>query len=361
MKPRRPSQTKKSPPPGKRPMFMELCPKRAPRASTSTARRCADWDTEAALRMLQNNLDDRVALDWKNLIVYGGSGRAARNWREYHRLVRELRRLRPDQTLCVQSGKPVYIAPSHPEAPRVIIANSNLTPKWATDEHFDYLDRLGLMMYGQMTAGSWIYIGTQGILQGTYETFAACARQDFKSGSLLGKWIFTGGLGNMGAAQPLAGTMNEACVLVAEVNPAQVERRLREKYLDIHAPSLEAALDRIDAALQAGCPLSVGVVANAATLARQLVKLGRRPDIVTDQTSAHNLMDYVPEGGTFAALMKLRARDPGEYRKRSLATAVVHTRALIDLQAGGSVVFDYGNNLRGQAETGGLNVRRGDG
>jgi urocanate hydratase len=311
--------------------------------------------------MLQNNLDDRVALDWKQLIVYGGTGRAARNWQEYHRIIAELKRLKSDQTLCVQSGKPVYIASTHPDAPRVIIANSNLVPSHATQEHFDHLDRLGLMMYGQMTAGSWIYIGTQGILQGTYETFGACGQIDFNSHSLQGKWIYTAGLGNMGSAQPLAGTMNEACILVAEVNPAQIERRLREGYLDRSADTLHEALAIIDEGLSNHQPVSVGLLANGATVARQLLDLKRIPDIVTDQTPAHNLMDYVPEGKDYATLMKLKARQPNEYRKRSLATTVKHTKALIDLQKKGAVVFDYGNNLRGQAELGGLKVRKPDG
>jgi urocanate hydratase len=345
----------------KRPMAMELCPKRSPRATTSLKLQCCDWDTEAALRMLNNNLDERVALDWRQLIVYGGTGRAARNWREYHRIVHELKRLKTDQTLCIQSGKPVYIAKSHPEAPRVIIANSNLVPAYATQEHFDHLDRLGLMMYGQMTAGSWIYIGTQGILQGTYETFGACGEKEFGASSLLGKWIFTSGLGNMGAAQPLAGTMNEACILVAEVNPTQVERRLKEGFLDRATSSMDEALKWIDAGLAEKKPVSVGLVANGATAAKQLLKRKRIPDIVTDQTSAHNLMDYVPEGKSFDAMMALKGKNPDEYRKRSLATTVEHARAMIELKNQGAVVFDYGNNLRGQAELGGLGVRKKDG
>lgn len=342
-------------------MYMELCPKTSPRAGTSLTRSCCDWDTEAALRMLRNNLDERVALDWKQLIVYGGSGRAARNWREYHRIVAELKRLTVDQTLCIQSGKPVYIAKSHPDAPRVVIANSNLVPACSTQRYFDHLDRLGLMMYGQMTAGSWIYIGTQGILQGTYETFAASGKEDFGASNLLGKWIFSSGLGNMGGAQPLAGTMNEACILVAEVNPEQVRRRLKEGYVNRAADSLGQALQWIDAGLAAKQPVSVGLIGNGATVARQLLQLKRIPDIVTDQTSAHNLTDYVPEGGDYATLMKLRESDPDEYRKRSLATIVEHARAIIGLQKQGAVAFDYGNNLRGQAESGGLDIRNQDG
>ncbi|MBI5427424.1 MAG: urocanate hydratase [Nitrospinae bacterium] len=340
---------------------MELCPRTAPRASVSLEPRCRSWDAEAALRMLENNLDERVALDWKRLVVYGGSGRAARNWREYHRIVAALKDLAPDQTLCIQSGKPVYVARTHPEAPRVLIANSNLVPAYATQEHFDRLDRLGLMMYGQMTAGSWIYIGTQGILQGTYETFAACGRKNFGRDNLMGKWIFTSGLGNMGGAQPLAGTMNEACILVAEVNPERVRRRLDEGYLDRMTGSLDQALEWIDAGLAGRQPVSVGLVANGAAVAKRLLVMDRIPDIATDQTSAHNLMDYVPEGGDHASLMQLRERDPEEYRKRALATIVDHARALVLLQEQGATAFDYGNNLRGQAERGGLEIRKPDG
>jgi urocanate hydratase len=340
-----------------RPMFMEQCPKRSPRASTSLKIQCCDWDAEAALRMLNNNLDERVALDWKQLIIYGGSGRAARNWREYHRTVQALKALGKDETLCIQSGKPVYIGQTHPDAPRVIIANSNLVPAWATQEEFDRLDRLGLMMYGQMTAGSWIYIGTQGILQGTYETFGACAQKNFSASSLLGRWIFTSGLGNMGGAQPLAGTMNEACILIAEVNPRQIDRRLKEGYLDRATDSLNQALNWIDQGRAEKRPVSVGLLANGAAAARELLRLRKIPDIVTDQTSAHNLMDYVPEGTDFDAMMALRERQPKKYRERSLATLVEHARALVGLKEAGAVVFDYGNNLRGQAETGGLSLR----
>ena len=363
VRPKRKTQAKKkSEPsvPSKRPMAMGLCPKKAPKASTGLKPRCCDWDTEAALRMLQNNLDERVALNWRQLIVYGGSGRAARNWKEYHRIVAELKRLKPDQTLCIQSGKPVYIAKSHPDAPRVLIANSNLVPAYATQEHFDRLDRMGLMMYGQMTAGSWIYIGTQGILQGTYETFGACGVKHFKKPSLLGKWIFSSGLGSMGGAQPLAGTMNEAGILVADVDARQVKRKYNEGYVNRMSNSLTQALRWIDEALAEKKPISVGLVGNGATVAKQLVKMNRVPDIVTDQTPAHNVMDYVPEG-SFRAMIALRSKNPDEYRKRSMATMVDHCRALIHLQNKGAVVFDYGNNLRGQAEAGGLNVRNRDG
>lgn len=346
--------------PSTRPMAMNLCPKKAPKAATGLKPRCCDWDTEAALRMLQNNLDEQVALNWRQLIVYGGSGRAARNWKEYHRIVAELKRLKPDQTLCVQSGKPVYIAKSHPDAPRVLIANSNLVPAHATQEHFDHLDRMGLMMYGQMTAGSWIYIGTQGILQGTYETFGACGVKHFKKHSLRGKWIFSSGLGNMGGAQPLAGTMNEACILVADVDARQVNRKQDEGYVNRMSNSLPQALRWIDEALAEKKSISVGLVGNGATVAKQLVKMNRVPDIVTDQTPAHNVMDYVPEGD-FKTMIALRSKNPDEYRKRSMNTMVEHCRALMRLQDKNAVVFDYGNNLRGQAESGGLNVRNRDG
>ncbi|MFQ5444676.1 MAG: urocanate hydratase, partial [Nitrospinales bacterium] len=267
---------------------------------------------------------------------------------------------KPDQTLCIQSGKPVYIAKSHTDAPRVLIANSNLVPAYATQEHFDRLDRMGLMMYGQMTAGSWIYIGTQGILQGTYETFGACGVKHFKKTSLLGKWIFSSGLGSMGGAQPLAGTMNEACILVADVDARQVKRKRNEGYVNRMSNSLTQALRWIDEALAEKKPISVGLVGNGATVAKQLVKMNRVPDIVTDQTPAHNVMDYVPEGD-FRAMIALRSKNPDEYRKRSMAAMVDHCRALIHLQNKGAGVFDYGNNLRGQAEAGGLNVRNTDG
>jgi len=347
--------------PNKRPMAMGKCPKSAPRASRSLKPRCCDWDVEAALRMLQNNLDDDIAMDWKQLIVYGESGRAARNWKEYHRIVAELKKLKPDQTLCIQSGKPVYIAQTHPEAPRVIIANSNIVPKnHSSQKTFDQLDLMGLTMDGQMTAGSWSYTGPQGILQGTYETFNACAQKHFKASSLAGKWIFTAGLGHMGEAQPLAGTMNEACVLVAEVNAEEAQQQVNDGYLNWVTDSLDQALEWIDKGIREKKPISVCIVENAATVARQLLKRKRIPDIVTDQTPAHNLMEYIPEGNSYKWNLWYRDQDPEEYLELSKATLLKHARALMAFQKKGAVVFDYGNQLREQAEYYGLSIRKKD-
>ncbi len=343
-----------------RPMYTEDRPAGPIRAPRGTERSCSTWDTEGALRMLMNNLDPEVAVDWENLVVYGGSGRAARNWRAYGKIVTALQGLAADETLCVQSGKPVYIARTWPDAPRVVIANSNLVPDWATEEHFEELDQAGLMMYGQMTAGSWIYIGTQGILQGTYETFAACARQEFGADSLRGKFVLTAGLGGMSGAQPLAATMNDAAVLIVEVRPHRVARKVEEGYCDRQADDLDQALDWIEAARSEGRGLSVGLVGNAAEVYPQLAVRGAIPDVVTDQTSAHNLLDYVPLGD-LDEVDRLRADDPEEYRRRSLESIVAHTQGILDLQRAGAVCFDYGNNLRGQAERGGLRVRGEDG
>jgi len=340
---------------------MGKCPKSAPRASRSLKPRCCNWDVEAALRMLQNNLDDDIAMDWKQLIVYGESGRAARNWEEYHRIVKELKKLQPDQTLCIQSGKPVYIAQTHPEAPRVIIANSNLVPNHSTQKTFDQLDLMGLTMDGQMTAGSWSYIGPQGILQGAYETFNACARKHFKRSSLAGKWIFTAGLGYMGEAQPLAGTMNEACVLVAEVNAEEAQQQVNDGYLNWVTDSLDQALGWIDKGIREKKPISVCIVGNAATVAKELLKRKRVPDIVTDQTPAHNLMEYIPEGKSFKWNLWHRDKDPEEYLERSKATILKHARALMAFKKQGTVVFDYGNELREQAEYYGLSMRKKNG
>jgi urocanate hydratase len=311
--------------------------------------------------MLQNNLDDDIAMDWKQLIVYGESGRAVRNWKEYHRIVTELKKLRPDQTLCIQSGKPVYVAQTHTGAPRVIIANSNLVPSHTTQKTFSQLDLMGLTMDGQMTAGSWSYTGPQGILQGTYEVFNACARRHFKTSSLAGKWIFTAGLGCMGEAQPLAGTMNEACVLVAEVNAEEAQQQVNDGYLNWVTDSLDQALEWMDKGLREKKPISVCIVGNAATVAKELLKRKRIPDIVTDQTPAHNLMEYIPEGKSYKWNLWYRDKDPEEYLELSKATILKHARALMAFQKEGAVVFDYGNQLREQAEYYGLPMRKKDG
>ena len=343
-----------------RPMFEDERPKQPISAPRGVDRVCSTWDAEAAKRMLMNNLDPSVALDWKNLVVYGGSGRAARNWRCYRQLVTALESLGPDETLCVQSGKPVYVSRTFPEAPRVIIANSNLVPQWATQDEFDRLDALGLMMYGQMTAGSWIYIGTQGILQGTYETLASLARQEFDADSLAGRFVLTAGMGGMSGAQPLAGTMNDAAILVVEVRADRIARKVEEGYCDRMSTNLDEALKWIDKARSVGRGLSVGLVGNAAEVFAALAKRGVVPDVVTDQTSAHDLLDYVPVGD-LDELDTLRNDNPDEYKRRSIETIMCHTQSILDLQAQGAICFDYGNNLRGQAEAGGLTVRDDDG
>jgi len=323
---------------------------RAPRGTTIT---CKGWQQEAALRMLMNNLDPDVARDPDNLIVYGGRGRAARNWDAFDAIVRTLRDLEGDETLLVQSGKPVAVFKSHPDAPRVLLANSNLVPHWATQEHFDDLERRGLIMYGQMTAGSWIYIGTQGILQGTYETFGSVARQQGWD-SLRGKFVLTAGLGEMGGAQPLAVTMNEGVALIVEVDPAMAERRLRTRYLDEVTTDLEDAMVRVDEALKAGTPKSIGLIGNAAEVLPRLVQMGVTPDVVTDQTPAHDYQYYIPHGMTFDEAKALRARDPQAFARLSGLSMAVHCRAMLDLQARGSIVFDYGNNLRQRAYDAGV-------
>jgi urocanate hydratase len=299
--------------------------------------------------MLMNNLDPEVAEHPAELIVYGGSGKAARSWEAFEALVATLRRLGDDETLLVQSGKPVAVFRTHPDAPRVLIANSLLVPKWATADEFRRLEGLGLTMYGQMTAGSWIYIGTQGILQGTYETLAECARQRF-GGSLAGTLTVTAGLGGMGGAQPLAVTMNEGVCLVAEVDPTRIRRRLDTRYLDEAAPDLTSGVERALAARAAGRALSIAVEANAVDLLEQLVAREVTPDVLTDQTSAHDaLHGYVPHGLALAEALALRESDPGGYVRRAMASMAAHVRAMLALQERGAVTFDYGNNLRGQA------------
>ena len=317
-------------------------------APTGTTLSCKGWHQEAALRMLMNNLDPAVAERPEELIVYGGGGKAARDWECYERIVATLKRLENDETLLVQSGKPVGVFRTHEEAPRVLIANANLVPRWATWDEFRRLDALGLTMYGQMTAGSWIYIGTQGILQGTYETFAECARQHF-GGTLEGRLVVTGGLGGMGGAQPLAATMNGAAFLGVDVDESRIRRRVETRYCDRLEHDLDAALRAVEEARARRRPLSVGLVGNIAEVLPELVRRGIVPDVLTDQTSAHDLrVGYIPVGLSLTAAAALRERDPSTYEARVLDSMVEHVRAMLALQAKGAVTFDYGNNLRGQ-------------
>jgi urocanate hydratase len=324
------------------------------RAARGASLSCKGWVQEAALRMLQNNLDPEVAEKPEELVVYGGSGKAARDWPSFERICATLRSLDDDETLLVQSGKPVGVLRTHPDAPRVLIANSNLVPKWATWEKFRELEKQGLMMYGQMTAGSWIYIGTQGILQGTYETFAAAGRIHFGSDDLAGRLVLSAGLGGMGGAQPLAAVMCGATFLGVEVDEARARRRLEQKYLDELAPSLDQALRRVKESLEKGEGRSIGVVGNAAEVLPELVRRGLVPDLVTDQTSAHDpLNGYIPSGFTPQAAAALRASDPVEYQRRSIASMATHVEAMLEFRRRGSHVFDYGNNLRAFAQEGG--------
>jgi urocanate hydratase len=319
---------------------------RAPRGSKLS---CKTWAAEAALRMLMNNLDPEVAEDPDRLVVYGGRGQAARSWEAFDAIIKCLQQLEPDETLLVQSGKPVGVLRTFPDAPRVLIANSNLVPHWATQAHFDELARQGLMMYGQMTAGSWIYIGTQGILQGTYETFAECARQHF-GGSLAGRLAVTAGCGGMGGAQPLAVTMNEGVCLIADVDQGKLERRRAGHYLDEVAGSLDEGIDRALAEAKAKRARSIGVTANAVDLLERLIERGVVPDALTDQTSAHDVLSYVPAEMSLAEALELRAKDPAAYERRSLDTMTRHVRAMVALQQRGATTFDYGNNLRQRAK-----------
>ncbi len=335
-------------------MMEKTTMKRTIRAPRGTTLACKGWEQEAAMRMLMNNLDPEVAEKPDELIVYGGSGKAARNWECFDAIVRSLKELGNDETLLVQSGKPVGIFTTHPGAPRVLISNAMLVPAWATWEHFRDLEREGLMMYGQMTAGSWIYIGTQGILQGTYETFAAAARRHF-GGSLKGRLLLTAGLGGMGGAQPLAGTMNEAVVLAVEVDRDRIERRLSTRYCDLMETDLDKALETATRHRERGEPISIGLLGNAADVYPEIVRRGIAPDMVTDQTSAHdNLNGYVPNGMSYEEALRLRASDPPEYIERAMGAMASQVRAMLAMQKAGSVVFDYGNNLRGQAKTAGV-------
>ena len=326
-------------------------------APRGTARSCKAWPQEAALRMLMNNLDPEVAERPDDLIVYGGSGRAARSWEAFDTIVETLRRLENDETLVVQSGKPVAVFRTHPWSPRVIIANALLVPAWATWDHFRDLEDRGLTMYGQMTAGSWIYIGTQGILQGTYETLAELARRHF-GGSLAGRLTVTAGLGGMGGAQPLAITMNGGIALVIEVDPKRIERRLATRYVDERVSHLDDALQRIAQYRRDGVARSIALEGNAADILPELVRRNVVPDVLTDQTSAHDaLLGYVPAGMSLREADSLRQTDPDEYVRLSVASMAIHVRAMLELQQRGAVTFDYGNNIRAQAEKGGVAER----
>ncbi len=316
---------------------------KAPRGNSLT---CKSWLTEAPMRMLMNNLDPEVAKDPANLIVYGGTGRAARNWESFDAIVKTLKELEDDETLIVQSGKPVAVFKTNEWAPRVLIANSNLVPKWATWEYFRELEERGLIMYGQMTAGSWIYIGTQGILQGTYETFHAAAKKHF-GGSLQGKVILTAGLGEMGGAQPLAGTMNDGIVLAVEVNPWAIERRVKMGYLDTWTDDMDKALSMVENAKKEGKALSIGLLGNAASVHPLLVKKGFVPDLLTDQVAAHDpLNGYIPKGYSVEEAAELRKKNPQEYLKRVGESACEHLEAMLEMQRRGAITFEYGNNLR---------------
>jgi urocanate hydratase len=324
---------------------------RAPRGREIS---CKGWVQEAALRMLMNNLDPEVAEKPEDLIVYGGAGRAARDWPSFHAIVRSLRTLENDETLLVQSGKPVGIFRTHADAPRVLLANSNLVGHWSNYGEFHRLEQLGLIMYGQMTAGSWIYIGSQGILQGTFETFAAAGEKHF-GGSLKGKVIVSGGMGGMSGAQPLAATLNGACYLGIEVDPARIEKRLKTGYCDRIAWNLDAALGMVEEARRGGAAISVGLVGNCADVIPELARRGMVPDILTDQTSAHDpLNGYVPNGMTLDEALALRASNPDEYMKRSIAAMGRHVEGMLALKQMGVVTFDYGNNIRAQAQKAGV-------
>ena len=328
---------------------------RAPRGSQKV---CKTWAAEAAYRMIQNNLDPEVAENPAELVVYGGIGKAARNWECFDAILAALKNLEADETLLVQSGKPVGILPSHVNAPRVLLANSNLVPNWATWEHFHELDRKGLMMYGQMTAGSWIYIGTQGILQGTFETFAACGRKHFAQTGKLplsGRTVVTAGLGGMGGAQPLAAKLAGAATLCIEVDETRLERRIREKYLDLRASDLNDAIAKLKSAASKGEAVSIGLLGNACDVLRDLLKSGFLPDVMTDQTSAHDpLNGYVPQGMTLEQAADLRKTNPEKMVQLAMQSMATHVKLLLEFKAKGSIVFDYGNNIRAMAEKAGV-------
>jgi urocanate hydratase len=321
---------------------------------TGNSLECKSWQLEAPYRMIQNNLDASVAENPDDLVVYGGKGKAARDWNSYESILRTLKRMDHDETLLIQSGKPVGVAKTHTYSPRVLIANSNLVPEWASWDNFNELDKEGLMMYGQMTAGSWIYIGTQGILQGTYETFAAAAKKHFDS-DLTGRIVVTAGLGGMGGAQPLAVKMNKGIAICIEVDPLRINRRIETKYLDVSVGSLQEAISLSLKAKENKKTLTIGLVGNAADLIKEMVEIDFTPDMITDQTSAHDELDgYVPSGISFDNASDLRKNKPDEYIKKSYDSMVQHCQAILDLQKKGAIAFDYGNNLRGQAKKAGL-------
>lgn len=323
--------------------------KRIIKAPTGTKLSCKNWITEAAMRMLMNNLDSDVAERPDDLVVYGGGGKAARNWECYDAIIDSLKKLNEDETLLVQSGKPVAVFKTHTNAPKVIISNAQLVPAWATWDEFRRLDALGLTMYGQMTAGSWIYIGSQGILQGTYETFAACADKHFNS-DLAGRFILTAGLGGMGGAQPLAATMNGAVILGIDVDKTRIQKRIETGYCDVMTEDIDEAIKLVQEAKKNKEAKSIGLVGNAGDVLPELLKRNIIPDIVTDQTSAHDMLNgYVPMGMTFEEALDLRKSDPDKYIKLSRDTVVVHCKAMYDFLKKGSIVFDYGNNIRGEA------------
>ncbi|UJS15990.1 MAG: urocanate hydratase [Candidatus Jettenia sp.] len=342
-----------------RPMFYECRPQMPVKAPRGANLICKNWDSEAALRMFTNTLDPDVATQPEELIVYGGSGRAARNWKEYQRIISILKTLKKDETLCIQSGRPVYIAKTHDWSPRIIIANSNLTPAWAKQEVFDTYDEQGLAMYSQM-AGSWIYIGTQGSLQGTYETFAALARKIFQAETLKGKFVLTSGMGGMSGAQPLAVTMNEGVILCVEMRRERIEKKVREGYCHKITDNLDESLGWVLDAKSKQHPLSVGLVGNAAVIYPELINRNIIPDVVTDQTPAHDLMSYLPIGD-IKELDKLREKNKRVYREKVLDAIIDHAKAILTMQRNGAVCFDYGNNLRSQAEMAGVSMRDSEG
>ncbi len=328
--------------------------KRIVRAPRGTKLNCRSWETEAPLRMLMNNLDPEVAKDPENLIVYGGTGKAARNWKCFDTIVETLKEMKTDETLLMQSGKPVAVFKTHQWAPRVLITNSLLVPKWATFKEFTRLESMGLTVYGQMTAGSWIYIGTQGILQGTYETVSSIAEQEF-GGSLKGKWILSSGLGEMGGAQPLAFTMNDGVAVIVEVDKRAIERRIETRYLDMWVDNLDEALRLKDEFLRKGEKKSIGLWANAADVLPELVKRNVVPDVVTDQTAAHDpLNGYIPSGYSVEEAAALRKKDPDNYMKRAYDSIAIHVQAILDMKKKGAHTFEYGNNIRERAKESGV-------